>query len=185
MKQNDLRPSNYHTANTASDAIRLCAEDRSMGYDSVVFGGMVMSAKELKEIADNLAADQEIKVEPATKVSQPADGGGLRFDAGKNRLDLIPPEWVWGLGKVLTKGAQKYDARNWERGMDWSKCVGCALRHTFKFACGERYDEETGCHHLAMAAWNMLALMSYDIRGIGQNDLVGDMKWILKTTNDK
>lgn len=94
------------------------------------------------------------------------DGGGLRYDIGKNRLDLIPGEWTWALADVLSMGAVKYTERNWERGMQWSKVLGCILRHITKFLMGERYDDETGCHHLAMAAWNCLALMSYDIRGI-------------------
>src|SRR4051812_37762931 len=109
-----------------------------------------------------------------------ADGGGMRFDFGKNQLDLIPPEWTWGLGMVLSRGAIKYAVRNWERGQKWSKPVACTLRHLLKFVCGERYDAETGCHHLAMAAWNCLALMTYDIREIGENDLVGNVKYLDK-----
>lgn len=107
-----------------------------------------------------------------------SDGGGLRFNFGKNQLELIPNEWIWGLGMVLTRGAIKYAVRNWERGMKWSYPLGCALRHMLKFACGERYDAETGCHHLFMAAWNCCALATYDIRKIGENDLVGDLAWI-------
>lgn len=99
---------------------------------------------------------------------------GLRYDTGKNRLDLIPPEWVWGLGDVLTKGAAKYEDRNWEKGMKWSRVFGPMLRHAYKFMAGERYDEETGCHHLAMVAWNALALMSYDLREIGEDDLTAE-----------
>ena len=94
------------------------------------------------------------------------DGGGQRHDKGKIRMDLIPPEWEYALADVLTQGAEKYAERNWERGMDWSKPIGCARRHIAKFMMGERYDWETGCHHLAMAAWNLLALMTYDLRGI-------------------
>lgn len=101
-----------------------------------------------------------------------ADGGGLRYNADKNRLDLLPVEWSLALGEVMTAGAKKYAARNWERGMSWSIMVGCALRHLYKFMRGERYDPETGCHHLAHCAWNVLALMSYDVRAIGENDLV-------------
>ena len=107
-----------------------------------------------------------------------ADGGGLRYNNGKNRLDLVPAEWIWGLGALLTKGAEKYDTRNWERGMSWGTMVGCAQRHLYKFICGERVDSETGCHHLAMAAWNILALMTYDIRQVGVNDLVGKMEYL-------
>jgi hypothetical protein len=109
-----------------------------------------------------------------------ADGGGLRYDDGKNKLDLIPPEWIWGLGQVLTQGSEKYLERNWERGMKWSKMIGCGLRHVFKFCAGERYDLESGCHHLLHAAWNFLSLFTYDVRHIGENDLphFQDMKML-------
>lgn len=102
-----------------------------------------------------------------------ADGGGLRHNAVKNRIELVPPEWTWAVADVTTKGSYKYDERNWERGMLWSIMIGCVGRHIAKFLIGERYDAETGCHHLAMAAWNILALMSYDLRGIGTVDLPG------------
>lgn len=103
----------------------------------------------------------------------------MRFNSGKNQLELIPVEWIWGLGMVLTRGAAKYAVRNWERGMKWSYPIGCALRHMLKFMCGERYDPETGCHHLFMAAWNCCALATYDIRQIGENDLgAADVKWL-------
>jgi hypothetical protein len=63
--------------------------------------------------------------------------------------------------------------------MSHGKMIGCALRHIFKYLMGERYDTKpdaqgnpgTGCHHLAQAAWNLLALMFYDVRGIGDADL--------------
>jgi len=116
---------------------------------------------------------------PATLIPpSPIDPpGGKRYDEGKNRLDLLPPEWVWALGSVTTEGSKVYAERNWELGMKWSKPVGCALRHLFKWLCGETYDigtpakPGTGCHHLAMVAWNCLSLMSYQLRGVGENDL--------------
>jgi hypothetical protein len=116
------------------------------------------------------------------EIGQGADGGGLRFNKGKLRMDLTPPEWEWALADVTTQGSKKYAARNWEKGMDWSTMVGCMKRHINKFLAGERYDgkdfnlEEgtTGCHHLAMVAWNALALMSYDLRELGNNDLPRD-----------
>ena len=96
---------------------------------------------------------------------------GLRYDTGKVRLDLLPAEWIWGLGQVMTAGAAKYEPRNWEKGMAWSKVLGPMLRHVFKWMAGETYDPETGCHHLAMVAWNALALMVYQLRMIGQDDV--------------
>jgi hypothetical protein len=96
---------------------------------------------------------------------------GLRYDADKIRMDLIPHEWMFAVSEVMTEGSKKYEPRNWELGMHWSKCWGPLLRHAFKWLRGERYDPETGCHHLAMVAWNALALMSYELRELGKNDL--------------
>lgn len=106
---------------------------------------------------------------------------GLRFNSGKNQLELIPAEWIWALGSVLTAGAKKYAPRNWEKGMKKSILVGCIMRHLMKRICGEIYDSETECTHMAHVAWNALALMSYDIRGIGEDDLIGNMEWLKAT----
>lgn len=141
----------------------LIMKARNAGVPNVMLG--IMKTSQLRRIVEAVNKDNKSK----TKVV--ADGGGLRKDDGKNMLDLIPLEWIWGLGEVLTQGAEKYAIRNWERGMKWSKMIGCGLRHVVKFACGERYDPESGCHHLLHAAWNFLALMSYDLRGVGENDL--------------
>ena len=118
-------------------------------------------------------------LKPGETLGAGADGGGKRLNAGKIRIDLVPGEWVWAMADVTTQGSKKYPERNWEEGMKWSIMIGSALRHVIKFLMGERYDGDgfdkekgtTGCHHLAMAAWNLQALMSYDIREIGENDL--------------
>lgn len=117
---------------------------------------------------------------PTETLGQGADGGGQRLNAGKNRIELLPETWIWALADVMTQGSRKYDPRNWEKGMDWSAMIGCMHRHTAKFQAGQRYDGKefnkelgtTGCHELAMVAWNALALMHYDLTGTGNNDLV-------------
>ena len=113
------------------------------------------------------------------ELGEGADGGGKRLNKGKTKIELTPPEWEWALADVSTQGSKKYAERNWELGMKWSTMIGAMKRHVLKFQAGERYDGEkfsleegtTGCHHLAMVAWNALALMSYDLRIIGQNDM--------------
>lgn len=132
------------------------------------------SYKKAKEAEERVMTSRKEKVGDDIDESK-----GLRFNLGKNRMELIPPEWMWALADVTTQGSKKYDARNWEKGMPWSTMIGCTDRHKTKFLMGERYDGPgfdldqgtTGCHHLAMAAWNCLALMSYDLRGLGTNDL--------------
>jgi len=126
---------------------------------------------ELPDVPNELTFKEEL--------GQGADGGGQRLNAGKNRIELLPEIWLWALADVMTQGSKKYDARNWEKGMDWSSMIGCIHRHMAKFQSGQRYDGPefdkekgtTGCHELAMVAWNALALMFYDIYVLGKNDL--------------
>jgi hypothetical protein len=106
-----------------------------------------------------------------TKKGTVSGAGGFRWNDGKNRVGLIPPEWLWALGDVLTRGSWKYAARNWELGLSYAETLDCLLRHVVKWTAGERYDQESGCHHLAHAAWNCLALMTFDLRDIGDRDL--------------
>lgn len=88
-------------------------------------------------------------------------GQGLRFNEGKTRHDLLEPYAIDQLAKVFTVGASKYAVHNWLKGMDWSKVVASMKRHINKFEQGEDFDEETGLYHMAHAAWNAMALVSY------------------------
>lgn len=78
--------------------------------------------------------------------------GGLKYDSEKNRLDLLSPRWIDGVGAVLTFGAKKYAAHNWRKGLERSRLLGAALRHIFAYLKGEDYDPETGLLHLHHAS---------------------------------
>jgi hypothetical protein len=94
-----------------------------------------------------------------------------RFNEGKIRYDLIAPWPLEQLAKVYTYGTVKYDDDNWWKGLKWRKDVfGCVTRHIYKWLRGEKYDDESGLHHLAHAAWNLFSLMSYERNNIGQDD---------------
>lgn len=84
-----------------------------------------------------------------------------KFDIGKERYDLIPAEPLSELAKVYTFGAKKYGDRNWEKGLTWGRVFAAIMRHLWKFWRGEKFDEESGLHHLAHAAWGCLALLEY------------------------
>lgn len=89
------------------------------------------------------------------------DGGGLRYNTGKLPMELIPPSLLIALAEVLKKGAEKYEPRNWERGMDYSKCYACLLRHLLAWWGGEDLDKESGLHHLKHVACNTAFLLEY------------------------
>lgn len=95
---------------------------------------------------------------------------GVKFDEGKARFDLLPPEGVRAVAEILTIGARKYAARNWEQGMDWSRPFGACLRHLFAWWGGEGADPDTGKSHLWHAACNIFFLIAYEARGRGTDD---------------
>lgn len=98
------------------------------------------------------------------------DNGGLRYDVGKARFDLIPPEFMEAIAQHYEIGARKYSDRNWERGMSYCRCFASLMRHAWAWMQGEDVDPETGSHHMIAVAWNAIALYTYYTRQIGEDD---------------
>ena len=96
--------------------------------------------------------------------------GGIKYDGGKLRYDLIPVDALEELVKVYTVGAQKYGDRNWEKGMEWGRIFGAIQRHLWAFWKGEDHDPETGILHLSHACWGCMALIHYYNHQIGEDD---------------
>lgn len=88
-------------------------------------------------------------------------GEGSRLNTGKVRHDLLPINAVEQMARVMTKGSEKYAERNWENGMDWSKCLASLKRHVAAFERGEDYDPETGLLHMAHAMTNAAFITEY------------------------
>lgn len=86
---------------------------------------------------------------------------GLRFNEGKTRHDLVPQFAQEQYAKVLTIGSQKYEERNWELGMKWSKVTASLKRHIAAFERGEDYDIETNLLHTAHIMCNAAFLTEY------------------------
>jgi len=100
---------------------------------------------------------------------------GLKFDYGKERYDLIPGDSLDQLAHVYTYGASKYADNNWRKGMSWGRCFGAMMRHAWAWWRGEKLDEESGCHHLAMTAWYCFSLMNYEKTHPDKDDRVKDL----------
>lgn len=95
--------------------------------------------------------------------SHPKDYG-LKYDQGKLRLDLIPPEIIEGLGQVFTLGAEKYGIGNWEKGFEPGQLLAAARRHDLALAKGEFIDPDSGLPHGFHAAWNYAVLTTLELR---------------------
>lgn len=95
---------------------------------------------------------------------------GIKFDKDKIRIDLIPPELIEELGKVLTHGAKKYKPRNWEEGMSWTRIFAALQRHLWAWLSKETMDKDSKLSHLSHAVCNLAFLIAYEKRNIGEDD---------------
>ena len=88
---------------------------------------------------------------------------GIKNDQEKTRLDLIEPEFIEGVGEVLTFGANKYTANSWQDVEDAeNRYYAAALRHLMAYRKGETTDEESGLSHLKHAACNLMLLLHFE-----------------------
>lgn len=88
-------------------------------------------------------------------------GGGLRFNSGKTRMELIPPRAAVDQAKVWTMGAKKYGEFNWQRGMPWTTVLGSLKRHIAAIERGEDYDAESGLLHISHVQCNAAMLNEF------------------------
>jgi hypothetical protein len=102
------------------------------------------------------------------RITDPVTGGqkGSKLE----RYDLMPFDALNEIARVYAFGATKYADHNWLRGYKWSLSSAALLRHVAQWMLGEDRDSESGCHHLAHAAWHCLTLLTFCFRGIGTDD---------------
>ena len=75
--------------------------------------------------------------------------GGLKYDAGKLRYSLIPPEATRALAEVLTFGARKYAPNSWQTVPNApERYLDALMRHLEAHRSGELYDPESNLPHV-------------------------------------
>jgi hypothetical protein len=72
---------------------------------------------------------------------------------GKGRFDLLPYRALTLAAQQMERGAIKYSARNWEKGIPLGEFFNSGLRHLWKWWLG--YKDEP---HLAAFVWNALCM---------------------------
>ena len=96
--------------------------------------------------------------------------GGLKYDHGKLRYSLIPPEATHALAEVLTFGAQKYAIDGWKSVPDAERRYMDALfRHIESYRMGEAIDSESGLPHLAHALANLSFLHYFYLKSLSKD----------------
>lgn len=95
---------------------------------------------------------------------------GQKFDGGKPRMELLPTAPMMEIAKVLTFGAEKYDAHNWRGGLEQSRLIGAAYRHLSAYNEGEDIDPESGLPHLAHLGCCVMFMLEQHLKGTGIDD---------------
>lgn len=93
-----------------------------------------------------------------------------RYNEGKIQSREIDPDFILGIGEVLTKSRAKYEHFNWQKPTNFSTPYESLMRHLMAFQKGEEIDQETGCHHLLHAATNIMFLHYHAINNSGIDD---------------
>ncbi len=98
--------------------------------------------------ADELEAREEERREELKQFT--------KHDAGKPRMDLLPPLALLEVGKVLAHGAKTYSDNNWNKCDKPNRYTAASLRHKFQDLAAqlypdlfEREDDESKILHLA------------------------------------
>jgi hypothetical protein len=100
--------------------------------------------------------------------------GAVKADENKPRYDLIPPDALNEVAKVLEYGSRKYGDRNWEKGLDHGRLFAAAQRHLWVYERGMDKDKESNLRHLSHAATCVMMLLASTMRGIGTDDRPGN-----------
>ena len=125
------------------------------------------------DAAENLAYFDKDRVEVITQ-DTPQDittsTTGIKYDSGKNRLELVPVTGIEAAGRAFTFGAKKYADHNWAKGMDWDRLIGSAMRHITAWSKGQDKDPESGLSHLDHSLACLMMLSAYEQEGIGNDN---------------
>lgn len=110
---------------------------------------------------------------------------GRKNDKDKPRMSLLSAYALEEIAQIATFGAKKYDDHNWRGGFKWSRLLDAAERHISERKKGNLLDVDPDCisckennclnhsgrSHLAAAAWNLMALIEFELNNVGEDDL--------------
>ena len=127
-----------------------------------------------------------------------SETGAMREAIGVPYFRQLPLEALAAGAAALEYGANKYDNRNWEKGLPYQQMIDSLKRHIEDFERGHDYDDAeggSGLPHVALIMSSAMMLSASVIRGIGQDDRLPAVddnaltakecaKWIKQTLDD-
>jgi len=116
-----------------------------------------------------LTADEYFEGAKYTAPAKPA------LKTEKVRLDLNPPEAMFGMAQAFEDGAKKRSEHNWEVGPDshtWSfqDRLRAIEGHALRLRMGEDTDPVSGLHHAAHIMANGAMLYTASLKKLGNDD---------------
>ena len=129
--------SEVYIARTTGRAVHLYDQERGLGDDPGI----------------GLVAVKEVRVRN--------DKTGGEKGSKEARFDLLPWDILQQDATLYGRGAAKYEARNWEKGFDYSLSVAALGRHFAAWVEGENEDQETGLSHLLAVRFHAAALLRF------------------------
>lgn len=124
--------------------------------------------------------------------------GAVRESLGVPYLRHVPLEAIAAGAASLEYGANKYSARNWEKGLPWQQMIDSLKRHIDDFERGKNYDDDVGGSGLpqeCMIMASAMMLCASIVRGIGEDNRLPEVskeaftakecsKWIARQLNE-
>ena len=90
---------------------------------------------------------------------------------GKVRMELLPWPELEEVARVLTAGAKKYGANNWQHLDDgYNRYLGAMLRHLTEVEKGIEIDADTGCRHIAQVVCDALFMLHFKLKEYAEKE---------------
>lgn len=102
-----------------------------------------------------------------------------KADGGKILPRLLigdMPDAVSHVSAVLSYGAEKYEERGW-REVDPARYEDALLRHYLEYRGGQLVDKESGIHHLAHLACNVMFMLQLSLEDLASDGYPQPLKW--------
>lgn len=115
------------------------------------------------------------KILPGIKPTEETVELAAHKSDGKPLVGDIDPELELAIGHILSASVGKYpnDADgmpNWWKGGSYRGFAASIKRHMAAWLSGEEWDKESHMPHLWHAATDLMFLLSWQNRGVGQDD---------------
>lgn len=92
----------------------------------------------------------------------------MKYDEGKERINLVPTDVIKASARVFAFGADKYGENNWRDDIpttEWVRTYNSIQRHLMSWLEREDTDPESGLPHLDHALTQLMILKMQTLYG--------------------